>query len=104
MTAPAAGHGSTGRGTRTSTGPHTCTGRTGAPGTPVTQGITGAPGTPDTPGTPDRLHRRRWLTARMRLTLTYALFVLAAGLCTLSVVYLIMRYGRPAIRPDREPA
>lgn len=28
----------------------------------------------------------------MRLTLTYALFTLAAGVCTLSVVYLIMRY------------
>ncbi|MFI6723633.1 HAMP domain-containing histidine kinase [Streptomyces sp. R-74717] len=41
---------------------------------------------------PARPIRPRRLTARMKLTLTYALFVVVAGAFTLAVVYLAMRF------------
>ncbi|MFB6818535.1 sensor histidine kinase [Streptomyces sp. NPDC056347] len=41
---------------------------------------------------PARSRRPRRLTARMKLTLTYALFVVVAGAFTLIVVYLAMRF------------
>ncbi|MET9584505.1 HAMP domain-containing sensor histidine kinase [Streptomyces sp. NPDC006539] len=43
----------------------------------------------DDPGRPLRPRR---LTARMKLTLTYALFVVVAGAFTLAVIYLAMRF------------
>ncbi|MGW5272413.1 sensor histidine kinase [Streptomyces sp. NPDC004044] len=41
---------------------------------------------------PARTIRPRRLTARMKLTLTYALFVVVAGAFTLAVIYLAMRF------------
>ena len=41
---------------------------------------------------PSRPIRPRRLTARMKLTLTYALFVVVAGAFTLAVIYLAMRF------------
>ncbi|MEV8207604.1 sensor histidine kinase [Streptomyces sp. NPDC079189] len=41
---------------------------------------------------PTRPIRPRRLTARMKLTLTYALFVVVAGAFTLAVIYLAMRF------------
>ncbi|MFI5772302.1 sensor histidine kinase [Streptomyces sp. NPDC051658] len=49
-------------------------------------------GDADTAGAPARSGRPRRLTARMKLTLTYALFVVVAGAFSLVVVYLAMRF------------
>ncbi|MET9662589.1 HAMP domain-containing sensor histidine kinase [Streptomyces sp. NPDC006510] len=46
----------------------------------------------DPAGGPARSGRPRRLTARMKLTLTYALFVVVAGAFSLVVVYLAMRF------------
>ncbi|MFF9077721.1 sensor histidine kinase [Streptomyces sp. NPDC014872] len=70
------------------TGTGAATARRSADGSASTH----ATGTPSTADAPARAGRPRRLTARMKLTLTYALFVVLAGALSLVVVYLAMRF------------